>query len=79
MICALFWIDTLTVYYVFLLADVETSILNAFLSDIEHAPIHINATNKELEGFMRSEMETRGFACLQLERTLHLAASLIEV
>ena len=44
-----------------------------------HGAMEIKATNKELEDFMRAEMNSKNIACDQLERTLHLAASLIEV
>jgi Trichodiene synthase (TRI5) len=60
------------------LADVE-SIIKAFLSDLAVGPLEISLTNKELEDFMRAEMESKNLACEQLERTLHLAACLIEV
>ncbi|KAF8523930.1 isoprenoid synthase domain-containing protein [Hysterangium stoloniferum] len=55
------------------------SILQCFLSDLNHGPLNIDPTNVELEAFMRSEMESRNIQCIQLERTLHLAASMIEL
>ena len=39
----------------------------------------LDLTNQELEDFMLSEMKSRNLGCKQLEGTLHLAASLIEV
>lgn len=42
-------------------------------------PLEIQATNQQLEDAMRAEMESKNLACDKLERTLHLAASLIEV
>lgn len=59
--------------------DVKASILKAFLSEMGHGAMEIKATNKELEDFMRAEMNSKNIACDQLERTLHLAASLIEL
>jgi hypothetical protein len=53
--------------------------MQSFLSDLQYTPLAIDPTNVELEAFMRSEMESRNLQCIQLERTLHLAASLIEV
>ena len=60
-------------------ADVEATILKAFLADMTHGPMEIEFANKQLEDSMRAEMELGNFACDQLENTLHLAASLIEV
>ena len=57
----------------------EASILKAFMSDMKHGPFEIEFTNKQLEDYMRAEMELGNFACDQLENTLHLAASLMEV
>jgi hypothetical protein len=42
-------------------------------------PPNITSTNKDLEAKMRTEMNERNIGCPQLEKTLHLAASLIEV
>ena len=42
-------------------------------------PLDIKFTNMELENFMRAEMEAGNFVCAQLEQTLHLAASFVEV
>ncbi|KAF8584202.1 terpenoid synthase [Ramaria rubella] len=57
----------------------ETSILNSFLSEMAHETMSLDFTNKQLEVAMRAEMDTRNLRCEQLERTLHLAASLIEI
>lgn len=43
-----------------------------------HTP-NLSSTNEALEAVMRAEMYTHKMECPQLERTLHLAASLIEV
>jgi hypothetical protein len=40
---------------------------------------NISGTNEKLEPAMRTEMLERKIQCPQLERTLHLAANLIEV
>lgn len=40
---------------------------------------NISGTNEKLEAAMRAEMHERQIQCPQLERTLHLAANLIEV
>jgi hypothetical protein len=40
---------------------------------------NIPGTNEKLETAMRAEMVEREIQCPQLERTLHLAANLIEV
>jgi hypothetical protein len=49
------------------------------MSDLAYEPVDVETINKEVEDFMRSEMESRHIACEQLERTLHQAAILIEV
>ena len=61
------------------ITDVEASIIKSFMSDMELGPMEINALNKQLEYFMRTDMESRNLVCDQLERTLHPAASLTEV
>jgi hypothetical protein len=40
---------------------------------------NIQGTNEQLEAAMRAEMDARSLRCDQLEKTVHLAASLIEV
>ena len=61
------------------MVGVEVSIIKEMISEMELGPMEINATNKQLEDSMRTEMESRNLVCDQLERTLHLAASLVEV
>ncbi|KAF8511707.1 isoprenoid synthase domain-containing protein [Gautieria morchelliformis] len=58
--------------------NIISSILRGFLNDMAHNKLEMNATNQQLEDAMRADMEAGNFACDQLERTLHLAASLIE-
>ncbi|KAF8523967.1 isoprenoid synthase domain-containing protein [Hysterangium stoloniferum] len=57
----------------------KKSILQSFLSNLKYTPLDINPTNVELEAMMRSEMELRNIQCIQLGRTLHLAASFVEL
>lgn len=60
-------------------AEVGTSIIKSFLSDMKLDSFDLDLTNQELEEFMLSEMKSKNLGCKQLEGTLHLAASLIEV
>ncbi|KAF8523921.1 isoprenoid synthase domain-containing protein [Hysterangium stoloniferum] len=57
----------------------EKSILERFLFKLNYTPLEIDPTNVELEAFMRYEVESRNIQCSQFERTLHLAASLVEL
>jgi hypothetical protein len=59
--------------------DNEAPILKRFMYGIEYHPPSISGTNEKLETAMRSEMHEREIQCAQLERTLHLAASFVEV
>ncbi|KAF8586479.1 terpenoid synthase [Ramaria rubella] len=53
--------------------------MKSFLAGMGYSPLNINLTNEKLEEAMREEMDARDIRCEQLEKTLHLAASLIEV
>ena len=44
-----------------------------------HYTPNVSFTNKKLEAAMHAEMYERNIQCPQLQKTLHLAASLIEV
>jgi hypothetical protein len=55
------------------------SIYRDFLANIRYQKPNLSSTNEALEAAMRDEMYTRKMECPQLKRTLHLAASLIEV
>jgi hypothetical protein len=57
----------------------EASILKRFLHGTGHYTPNFSSTNKKLEAAMHAEMHERKIQCPQLERTLHLAANLIEV
>jgi hypothetical protein len=57
----------------------EASILKHFLHGMGYYAPNISGTNIKLEAVMRSEMHERNIQCPQLERTLHLAANLIEL
>ncbi|KAF9465961.1 isoprenoid synthase domain-containing protein [Collybia nuda] len=57
----------------------KTGILRRFLQGMAYCPSNISGTNEELEKIMRAEMNNRNICCPQLEKTLHLAASLIEL
>jgi hypothetical protein len=59
--------------------DDEASILKRFLHGMGYYPPNISGTNERLEAAMRTEMQERKIQCPQLEKTLHLAANLIEV
>ncbi|ETW80864.1 putative terpene cyclase [Heterobasidion irregulare TC 32-1] len=56
-----------------------TSIFKTFLRDIDYKPQAIQDTNVQLEEAMYNEMHNLGICCDQLERTLHLAASYVEI
>ncbi|KAF8586475.1 terpenoid synthase [Ramaria rubella] len=58
----------------------EAPVIKSFLSKIEFDSMgYYDFTNEQLEAALRTEMDTRNFRCDQLERTVHLASSLIEV
>lgn len=59
--------------------DDEATILKRFLHGMGHYAPNISFTNQKLEEAMRAEMHERRIECPQLVKTLHLAASLIEV
>ena len=59
--------------------DAITSIFETFLRDIDYRPQEIQDTNVQLEEAMYNEMQDLDICCDQLERTLHLAASFVEV
>jgi hypothetical protein len=59
--------------------DDEASVLKRFLHGMGYYTPNISGTNEKLEAAMRKEMLDRNIQCPQLERTLHLAANLIEV
>ena len=59
--------------------DAITSIFKTFLRDIDYKPQAIQDTNVQLEEAMYNEMHDLRICCDQLERTLHLAASYVEV
>jgi len=59
--------------------EAETRLIRKFITDMNYAPLNINAHNKELEAFMVEVMDSRNIRCKQLERTVHLAASFIEL
>ena len=57
----------------------EASIVKRFLHGTGHYTPNFSSTNKELEAAMHTIMHERNIQCHQLERTLHLSASLVEV
>ncbi|KAF8220530.1 terpenoid synthase [Tricholoma matsutake] len=57
----------------------ETSILKRFLHGMGYYAPDISGTNEKLEAAMRNVMLERKIKCPQLEKTLHLAANLIEL
>ena len=59
--------------------DDEASVLKRFLHGMGYYTPNISGTNEKLEAAMRKEMHERKIQCPQLERTLSLAANLIEV
>ena len=59
--------------------DAITSIFETFLRDIDYRPQALQDTNVQLEKAMHNEMQDLDICCDQLERTLHLAASFVEV
>lgn len=54
-------------------------VLREFLCGMAYCPSDVPSINEDLETVMRTEMNKRKLGCPQLEKTLHLAASLIEV
>lgn len=54
-------------------------LLKDFLVDMAYTPLEINPVNQELEDFLVRTMDSRNIRCQQLEKTVHLAASFIEV
>jgi len=64
--------------HVFFAGD-EISILKSVLRDMDYVPPRIRGTNEQLESAMHAEMEERGLRSDRLKRSIHLAASLIEV
>lgn len=54
-------------------------VVKNFLNNLAIEPPGFPMTNQALEEAMRMEMVTRNLQCPQLERTLHPAASLVEV
>ncbi|ETW80519.1 putative terpene cyclase [Heterobasidion irregulare TC 32-1] len=56
-----------------------TSIFETFLRDIDYRPQALQDTNVQLEEAMYNEMKDLDICCDQLERTLHLAASFVEL
>jgi hypothetical protein len=76
-VCILFYLfrDLIITLHV----DDEASIVKRFLHGTGHFTPNFSSTNKELEAAMNAVMHERNIQCPQLERTLHLAASLIEV
>jgi len=59
--------------------DDEASVLKRFLHGMGYYAPNIPGTNEKLEAVMRAEMHKHNIQCPQLERTLHLAANLVEV
>lgn len=54
-------------------------LMHKFLIDMNYTPVDINPLNEELEAFMVKVMDSNNIRCTQLEKTLHLAASLVAV
>jgi hypothetical protein len=57
----------------------EASIVKRLLHGMRFYTPNICPTNEALEAAMRAEMQERNIRCPQLEKTLHLAASFIEL
>ena len=57
----------------------DVNVLKCFLYGMGHKKLDISLTNKKLEAAMYAEMYERKIQCPQLQKTIHLAASLIEV
>ena len=66
-------------YHIEVCIDDEASVLKRFLHGMGYYTPNISGTNEKLEAAMRKEMHERKIQCPQLERTLGLAANLIEV
>lgn len=60
-------------------AETERSIYQDFLGKMEYHKPELSDADQSLEDALRSEMHTRKMQCPQLERTVHLAARLVEV
>ncbi|KAF8236370.1 hypothetical protein L208DRAFT_1390833, partial [Tricholoma matsutake] len=65
--------------HVVLHTDDEALVLKRFLHGMGYYAPDISGTNEKLEAAMRNVMLERKIKCPQLEKTLHLAANLIEV
>jgi hypothetical protein len=76
-VCLLLYFHHLPIFILHL--DEEAKIVKRFLHGTGHYTPTFSSTNEKLEAAMRSVMLERNIQCAQLERTLHLAASLIEV
>jgi hypothetical protein len=57
----------------------DADVLRYFLYGMGHKKLDISLTNEKLESAMYTEMYERKIQCPQLQKTIHLAASLIEV
>jgi hypothetical protein len=57
----------------------DINAIQHFLHGMGHKKLDISLTNEKLEAAMFAEMYQRKIQCRQLQGTLHLAASLIEV
>jgi len=53
--------------------------MHKFLANMNYSPPDTNPLNEELEAFMVKVMDSRNIRCKQLERTVHMAASFIEL
>jgi hypothetical protein len=57
----------------------DINAIQYFLYGMGHKKLDVSLTNEKLEAAMYTEMFERKIQCRQLQATVHLAASLIEV
>ena len=61
------------------LLHLDINVLKYFLYGMGHKKLDFSLTNEKLEAAMYAEMYERRIQCPELQKTIHLAASLIEV
>ncbi|KAF9458281.1 isoprenoid synthase domain-containing protein [Collybia nuda] len=74
-------LDSSMNYHTYRLSDeeIERSIYRDFLRKMEYCKPDLHDAEKTLEQALRSEMYSRKMQCPQLEKTVHLAARLVEL
>lgn len=69
------WDPALTTCLLF----VAAAVIKVFLDGMAYSQPNLPNTNNKIEEIMRAEMNARNIGCPQLEKILHLSASLSEV